>query len=113
MRPMLLQFNCRSSAWCRVRDQRAEIRQGADDEIGFHGALFGYAAAARVNPDASHTELLRRSHVPVEVVADHPRICGLDLEGLECPPIDALVGLSEPQLPFHENRVEQIGKLEP
>ena len=99
------------TACAESRTRRSDER--ADDVVRGHCAVLGQAAAARVDPDARHAELLRRRDVPLEVVADHPRVRRASTpSALKRPSIHALVRLSESQLPFDENRVEQIRELE-
>jgi hypothetical protein len=66
-----------------------------------------------VDPDTEQSQVLRRRDIPLEVVADHPRIGGINLQFGERPLIHPSIRLSVTQLPFYEDCVEQVAKLEP
>src|SRR5579871_2747554 len=70
-------------------------------------------APARVDPDPRDTVALRRQHVPLQVVADHPGRGRIATERRECGGVAARVRLAEAALALDADVVEERRQLEP
>jgi hypothetical protein len=73
----------------------------------------GKTSTAPIDPDAEHTQLLRRRDVPFEIVAHHPGVGGINSKLLQCEPVNALVRFAKSDLAFDENRIKKIDETEP
>src|SRR5687768_3799345 len=66
-----------------------------------------------INPNGKYSELLRLSHVPFQIVSDHPGVPRPNVQRLERKSIDPLVRLPESNLAFNKHCVEEWFQTKP
>src|SRR5215469_3087535 len=83
-----------------------------NDAVRTLGDARSEAYALAVDPDAAEPEALRRGHVPLEVVAHHPRVPRKHSQALQDVAIHRLVGLARAELALDEDHVEVAAEIE-
>src|ERR1044072_3204272 len=75
-----------------------QFGQLADDSVRAHRVALWQPGAAHIDLDTVDALARRLRTVPLEIVADHPRVGGRDAEHVERPLVDARIGFTESDL---------------